>query len=125
MHLPRQITLPASLRCMGTTLPTPQLVKAIAIKGKLANQSDSQAVIFAYCYDADSQIKFPALSAPDQRTRFAFNFANDQVETVSVTEAGSASLADLDRLVSCHKAGNPNAGEDQTVFWAKRLFKTR
>ena len=98
---------------------TPQPVKAIAIMGKLANQSDSQAVIFAYCYDADSQIKFPALTAPDQRTRFAFNFAFDQVEAVSVTEAGSASLADLGRLVSCHKAGNPNAGEDQTILGDK------
>ena len=103
---------------------TPQLVKAIAIMGKLANQSDSQAVIFAYCYDADSQIKFPALSAPDQHTRFAFNFAFDQVEAVSVTEAGSASLADLERLVSCHKAGNPNAGEDQTILGEKTFQNT-
>lgn len=103
---------------------TPQPVKAIAIKGKLANQSDSQAVIFAYCYDADSQIKFPASSAPAQRTRFAFNFAFDQVEAVSVTEAGSASLADLDRLVSCHKAGNPNAGEDQTILGEKTFQNT-
>lgn len=103
---------------------TPQLVKAIAIMGKLANQSDSQAVIFAYCYDADSQINFPASSAPAQRTRFAFNFAFDQVEAVSVTEAGSASLADLERLVSCHKAGNPNAGEDQTVLGEKTFQNT-
>lgn len=103
---------------------TPQLVKAIAIMGKLANQSDSQAVIFAYCYDADSQIKFPALSAPDQRTRFAFNFAFDQVEAVSVTEAGRASLADLERLVSCHKAGDPNAGVDQTVLGEKTFQNT-
>ena len=101
---------------------TPQPVKAIAIMGKLANQSDSQAVIFAYCYDADSQIKFPALSAPDQRTRFAFNFAFDQVEAVSVTEAGSASLADLERLVSCHKAGNPDAGDDQTIRGSKTFL---
>lgn len=103
---------------------TPQLVKAIAIMGKLANQTDSQAVIFAYCYDEDSQIKFPALSAPDQRTRFAFNFAFDQVEAISVTEVGRASLADLERLVSCHKAGNPNAGEDQTVLGEKTFQNT-
>lgn len=102
----------------------PQDVKAIAIMGKLANQTDSQAVIFAYCYDADSQIKFPASSAPAQRTRFAFNFAFDQVENVSVTEAGSASLADLNRLVSCHKAGNPYAGEDQTVLGEKTFQDT-
>lgn len=103
---------------------TSQPVKAIAIMGKLANQSDSQAVIFAYCQDEDSQIKFPASSAPPQRTRFAFNFAFDQVEAVSVTEAGSASLADLERLVSCHKAGNPNAGEDQTILGEKSFQNT-
>lgn len=103
---------------------TPQPVKAIAIMGKLANQSDSQAVIFAYCQDEDSQIKFPALSAPAQRTRFAFNFAFDQVEAVSVTEAGSASLADLERLVSCHRAGNPNVGDAQTVLGEKSFQNT-
>lgn len=97
----------------------PQDVKAIAIMGRLSSQSDSQAVIFAYCYDADSLIKFPSSTAPAQRTRFAFNFAFDQVENVSVTEAGSASLADLHRLVSCHKAGDPNAGEDQTILGDK------
>jgi hypothetical protein len=97
----------------------PQDVKAIAIMGRLSSQSDSQAVIFAYCYDADSQIKFPSSTAPAQRTRFAFNFAFDQVENVSVTEAGSASLADLRRLVSCHKAGDPEAGEDQTILGDK------
>lgn len=108
----------------NNTSDTPQLVKAIAIKGKLANQTDSQAVIFAYCYDANSQIKFPASSAPQQRTRFAFDFVFDQVEAVSVTEAGSASLADLERLVSCHKAGNPNTGENQTIL-GEKTFQDR
>ena len=99
-----------------------QVVKAIAIRAKLASQSDSDAVIFAYSYDADSAIHFPSNTAPSQRTRFAFAFDFSQTQNVSVTEAGSASLADLERFVSCHKAGNPNAGEDQTIFGDKYWY---
>ena len=99
-----------------------QVVKAIAIRAKLASQSDSDAVIFAYSYDADSSIYFPSKTAPSQRTRFAFAFDFSQTQNVSVTEAGKASLADLERFVSCHKAGNPNAGEDQTIFGDKYWY---
>lgn len=99
-----------------------QIVKAIAIRAKLASQSDSDAVIFAYSYDADSAIHFPPNTAPSQRTRFAFAFDFSQTQNVSVTEAGSASLADLERFVSCHKAGNPSAGEDQTIFGDKYWY---
>lgn len=103
----------------NTSTSSPQVVKAIAIRARLASQSDSQAVIFAYSYDNDSAIYFPSNTAPAQRTRFAFAFDFSQTQSVSVTEAGSASLADLERLVSCHKAGNPNAGEDQTILGDK------
>ena len=103
----------------NTSTSSSQVVKAIAIRAKLASQSDSDAVIFAYSYDADSAIHFPPNTAPSQRTRFAFAFDFSQTQYVSVTEAGSASLADLERFVSCHKAGNPNAGEDQTIFGDK------
>ena len=99
-----------------------QVVKAIAIRAKLASQSDSDAVIFAYSYDADSAIYLPSNTAPSQRTRFAFAFDFSQTQNVSVTEAGSASLADLERFVSCHKAGNPNAGEDQVIFGDKYWY---
>ena len=99
-----------------------QVVKAIAIRAKLTSQSDSDAVIFAYSYDADSSIYFPSKTAPSQRTRFAFAFDFSQTQNVSVTEAGKASLADLERFVSCHKAGNPNAGEDQTIFGDKYWY---
>ena len=106
----------------NTSTSEAQVVKAIAIRAKLASQSDSDAVIFAYSYDADSSIYFPSNTAPSQRTRFAFAFDFSQTKNVSVTEAGSASLADLERFVSCHKAGNPNAGEDQTIFGDKYWY---
>ena len=106
----------------NTNTSEAQVVKAIAIRAKLASQSDSDAVIFAYSYDADSAIYLPSNTAPSQRTRFAFAFDFSQTQNVSVTEAGSASLADLERFVSCHKAGNPNAGEDQSIFGDKYWY---
>ena len=93
----------------------PQPVKAIALMGKLASQSDSEAVIFAYCTDSNSEIYFPAKNAPEQITRFAYNIAFEGNAPLEVTEAGAASLSDLDRFVSLHRAGDPTTGEVQTI----------
>lgn len=98
---------------------TPQPVKAIALMGKLASQSDAEAVIFAYCTDSDSEIYFPAKNAPEQITRFAYNIAFEGDAPLEVTEAGSASLSDLNRFVSLHVAGDPTQGEYQTIKGAK------
>ena len=97
----------------------PQPVKAIALMGRLASQSDAEAVIFAYCTDSDSEIYFPGNNAPDQITRFAYNIAFEGNAPLEVTEAGAASLSDLDRFVSCHKAGDPTQGEDQSIKGSK------
>ena len=97
----------------------PQPVKAIALMGKLASQSDAEAVIFAYCTDSDSEIYFPGNNAPDQITRFAYNVAFEGSAPLEVTEAGSASLSDLDRFVSLHRAGDPTTGEEQTIKGSK------
>ena len=92
-------------------------VKAVALLGKLANQDASQAVIAAYVYDADSSIEL----APSemQRTRFAFNLVFNGVSTVSVFQTGDLTVADAERFVSCHRAGNPNVGDAQTVLGVK------
>ena len=92
-----------------------QPVKAIALMGRLASQSDAEAVIFAYCTDSGSEIFFPGNNAPDQITRFAYNVAFEGNAPLEVTEAGAASLSDLDRFVSCHKAGDPTTGDVQTI----------
>ena len=97
----------------------PQPVKAIALMGKLASQSDAEAVIFAYCTDSGSEIYFPANNAPEQITRFAYNIAFEGDAPLEVTEAGAASLSDLDRFVSLHVAGDPTHGEDQTIKGSK------
>ena len=95
----------------------PQPVKAIALMGRLASQSDAEAVIFAYCTDSGSEIHFPAKNAPEQVTRFAYNiaFEGNAQAPLEVTEAGAASLSDLDRFVSLHVAGDPTTGEVQTI----------
>ena len=95
----------------------PQPVKAIALMGKLASQSDAEAVIFAYCTDSGSEIHFPAKNAPEQITRFAYNiaFEGNAQAPLEVTEAGAASLSDLDRFVSLHVAGDPTTGEVQVI----------
>lgn len=98
----------------------PQQVKAIALLGRLANQSDEAVVIAAYCYDSNSEIVFPATDM--QRTRFAFNLIFNGVSTVTVTQTGDLTVADSERFVSCHKAGNPNGGEDQTIFGDKYWY---
>ena len=98
---------------------TPQAVKAIALMGRLASQSDAEAVIFAYCTDSGSEIYFPANNAPEQITRFAYNIAFEGDAPLEVTEAGAASLSDLDRFVSMHKAGDPTRGEDQSIKGSK------
>ena len=100
---------------------TAQPVKAIAITARLSSQSDSEKVIFAYCSDANSQIVFPPSSAPEQRTRFAFNLTFDGQGTVEVVETGCAALSDLERLVSCHKAGQPTVGERQSIYGVKNF----
>ena len=97
----------------------PQPVKAIALIGRLASQSDAEAVVFAYCTDSDSEIYLPARNAPEQITRFAYNIAFEGSAPLEVTEAGAASLSDLDRFVSLHRAGDPTTGEDQTIKGSK------
>ena len=94
---------------------TQQPVKAIALMGRLASQSDAEAVIFAYCTDSGSEIYFPGNNAPEQITRFAYNIAFEGDAPLEVTEAGAASLSDLDRFVSLHRAGDPTTGESQVI----------
>ena len=99
----------------NTNTNAPQPVKAIALMGRLASQSDAEAVIFAYCTDSGSEIYFPGNNAPEQITRFAYNIAFEGDAPLEVTEAGAASLSGLNRFVSLHRAGDPTTGESQVI----------
>lgn len=109
---------------LNNDLDSPQPVKAIALLGKLSSQSDAQAVVVAYAADPDSEIVLPRSSAPDQITRFAFNLAFNPGTGISVFQTGDATVEDLDRLVSCHRAGQPTVGDDQSILGNKTFENT-
>lgn len=96
-----------------------QIVKSVAIRGKLANQNDVDAVIMAAMSDPASEIYFPSNASPSQIVRFIFNFAVNADSDVETTYADGASVSDLDRFVSMHKAGDPTVGEAQTILGDK------
>lgn len=99
----------------------PQDMKAIALLGKLSSQSDAEAVIVAYAADSNSNIVLPRSSAPEQVMRFAFNLAFNAGSTVPVFQTGDATVEDLDRLVSCHRAGQPTTGDYQEIYGNKKF----
>lgn len=109
---------------LNNDLDSPQPVKAIALLGKLSSQPDAQAVVVAYAADPDSEIVLPRSSAPSQVTRFAFNLAFTQGTAISVFQTGDATIEDLNRLVSCHRAGQPTVGEAQTILGKKTFEDT-
>ena len=96
-----------------------QIVRSVCIRGKLANQADSAAVIMAAMSDPTSEIYFPSNASPTQIIRFPFLFAinaDDEVETVY---ADGATMADLERFVSMYKAGDPTQGDAQSILGVK------
>ena len=96
-------------------------MKSIGIVGRLASQPDSQAIVVASVSDPAASIRIPSTAEPDVRIEVALNITITNTESVTVTSstAGSAMLSDLDRLVSCHKAGQPTVGERQGIYGVK------
>lgn len=96
-------------------------VKTIGVLGRLESQSDSEAVVVAAISDDSASITIPSEDLPPVMVMAAINIQISDSSLVIVTSstAGSAMLSDLDRLVSCHKAGQPNTGESQTIYGTK------
>lgn len=103
--------------------PSATTIKTIGIIGKLVSQSASEAVVVAAISDSSASIRIPPTTEPPVRLEFAIdiNISDSQNVVVTSSTAGSAMLSDLDRLVSCHKAGMPYTGEDQSVYGTKRF----
>lgn len=99
----------------NTGLQSPQLIKSACILARLQSQSDADAVIMAALSDSNSQISIPDSTAPITNIHIAINISIDTDEQVATVGAQYASAADLERFVSTHKAGNPNAGDNQTI----------
>lgn len=99
---------------------TRQPLKSVCLTARLASQTDEQAVPVAALSDDASTIILPGADDVGQAVSVPFNIAIDpQQQSVEVTPGASASLADLSRFVSLHKAGDPTAGEAQTILGAK------
>lgn len=98
--------------------------KTFGVVGRLQSQSDAQAVVVAAVSDPSASIRLPGSDEASVRVEIAINMAISDQLTVSVTSstAGSAMLSDLDRLVSCHKVGQPYSGEAQTIYGGKRFM---
>ena len=97
-----------------------QAVKCVALMGRLQSES-GDGVIVAYCSSGESSITLPSsLDAPCV-TRFVVNLvmSTGSGSTINVVESGVASLSDLSRFVSTHRAGDPTTGEAQTIRGAK------
>lgn len=103
----------------GNTGGSAQIVKAVCILGRLANQTDAQAVIVAAMSDDASEIYLPSSASPTQIIRFPFNITINADEDVETAYADGATIADLARFVSMYKAGDPTQGEDQTILGEK------
>ena len=101
----------------------PFKVVGVAFYGRLANATqDVCAVVLCNEGDAEGDIYLPTTASPKQSTRFAVNIEVQGGETMAVVETGAASLADLDRYMTVHKAGNPSEGDiDQTVYGVKKF----
>lgn len=97
----------------------PQTVKSACIIGKLASQSDADAVIVAAMSDDDSEIILPSSASPGAIIRFPFNININVAGSVSTVYGDGATLADLQRFVSMYKAGDPTSGEDQSILGTK------
>lgn len=96
-------------------LNEPEYIKSACIRGRLQSQSNTEAVIIAALSDSSSEIQIPSTHSPVVNIHLPINIiinADNQVATVG---AEYASLADLARFVSMYKAGNPNAGDNQTI----------
>ena len=95
---------------------TRQAAKAICITARLASQTDADAVILCAMSDPDATIELPGADDTGQGVEIPFNIAINAADTIQATPGAAASLADLERFVSLHAAGNPSQGEQQHVF---------
>lgn len=77
--------------------------------------------VIAILSSSDVIFTIPASSTSIVGVSVDFNivFTNAGQATVDVSTANTAMQSDLDRLVSCHVAGDPDTGEAQTIRGAK------
>lgn len=92
-----------------------QDAKSIAVTARLASQTDADAIVLTAKSDPDATAILPGSGDTLAYVRFPFNLYIQTSGSVQVTPGAAASIADLARFVSLHKAGDPNAGDAQTI----------
>lgn len=99
---------------------TAATVKTFAVCAKI--YGDASDVVVAVLSD-DAEVPIPGASSPLTGVEIGFliNISSADTVTVQVTGAGSVTFGDIERFVSCHKAGDPTAGEQQTILGSKRF----
>ena len=99
---------------------TAATVKTFAVCAKI--DGDASDVVVAVLSDG-AEIPIPDTSSPITGVEIGFliNISSADTVTVQVTGAGSVTFGDIARFVSLHKAGDPKAGERQTILGAKRF----
>lgn len=101
---------------------TAQPAKALAVTARLASQTDAEAVVMTAMSDPDSTVVLPGADDVQGGVEVPFNVTLNSADTVAVTPGASASLADLERFVSTHKAGDPTQGEAQSIRGEKSFL---
>lgn len=98
-------------------------IKTIGITARLSSAAEGDEIVLASVSDTTASIRIPSTAEPPVTIEVALNIAVSDALSVTVTSstAGSAMLSDLDRLVSCHKAGQPETGEQQTIYGVKEF----
>ena len=84
--------------------------------------SDNNVIAILSSSDVIFTIPASSTSVVGVSVDFDIVFTNTGQATVDVSTANTAMQSDLDRLVSCHVAGDPTTGEDQIVR-GKKTFK--
>lgn len=99
-----------------------QPAKSLAVTARLASQTDEEAVVMTAMSDPDSTVTLPGADDIQGGVEVPFNVALNASGDVEVTPGAAASIADLARFVSLHKAGDPTQGEAQTILGEKTFY---
>lgn len=102
---------------------TAQAAKSLAVTARLASQTDADAVVVTAMSDPDSSIILPGEDDVQGGVEVPFNIALNASGDVAVTPGAAASIADLARFVSLHKAGDPTLGDEQDILGAKHFIE--
>lgn len=105
-----------------TNSGTAQTAKSFCITARLASQSDDQAVVLTAKSDPDAAVFLPGADDVSMIVNIQHSIAINSSGTVEVTPGASASVEDLERFVSIHKAGDPTTGDVQTIL-GQKTFK--